>query len=245
MIEIRHTHDTQSGYDAIYRSDAIQQQDSLLIRLLDLIDIQAGDRMLDVATGRGQFLELSERRGAEVYGIDFSLTACKEAKRTGFGQVLSGDGEKLPFGDEVFDLVTNLGSIEHFENMEDGLKEMVRVLKPGGRACITVPNTYGKRWTVRYAWKTGEVFDDGQPLQRYGTRGQWETLFGRCGFKVIEVSGYEHEEVFPRTWKDFFRYLNHPKRLLKMLFVAPFVPVNAAMIFIFICEVRKENNYEK
>jgi ubiquinone/menaquinone biosynthesis C-methylase UbiE len=236
LIEIRHTHETRSSYDSIYLGDAIHQMDSFFIWACSKLSITHGTRVLDIATGRGQMVEFAHQRGAATYGIDFSLTACKIARKYSRSNIVNCDAQILPFCDQYFDVVTNFGSLEHFEHMAIGIQEMVRVLKPNGIACLTVPNTFGLRWNVQIAWRTGDADDDGQPLQRYGTRKQWQTLLQENGLIVKKVLGYEHERAFPRTKKDMINYLKHPRRLLSMLFVAPLIPVNAAGQFVFICE---------
>ncbi len=239
MIEIRHTHDTRKTYDAIFKGESIHQMDSFFIWASSLLSIKPGMRVLDIATGRGQMVKFAHQRGATAYGLDFSFTACKLALADTEGKIVNSNAQMLPFGNHYFDVITNFGSLEHFENMDKGIQEMVRVLQPNGIACLTVPNTFGLRWNVQIAWRTGDVDDDGQPLQRYGTRHQWQKLLEENGFLINRVMGYEHERAFPRTKKDFINYLKHPKRLFSMMFVAPLVPVNAAGQFLFICKPSK------
>jgi len=227
-------------YNEIFHGVAIHQMDSFFIWVCSLLKIRKGERLLDVATGRGQMLQFASEYGAESYGLDFSSTACKIASETPAKGVLCANGQKVPFPDNFFDMATNLGSLEHFDTMEEGVREMARVLKPGGRACIVVPNTFGLRWNVQVAWKTGDVSDDGQPLQRYGTRKQWTDLLERNGLMVTRVLGYEHERAFPRTKHDFLGYLKSPKRLISMIAIVPFIPVNAAGQFVFICQNNKD-----
>ena len=236
MIEIRHSQETRNSYDVIYLGESIHQMDSFFIWVCSLLSIRQGMRVLDIATGRGQLVRFALQRGALAYGLDFSYTACKIARKDSWGKIVNGDAQLLPFCDQYFDVITNFGSLEHFVNMDQGIQEMVRILNPNGIVCLTVPNTFGLRWNVQIAWRTGDVDDDGQPLQRYGTRHQWQSLLEKNGLLVKRVLGYEHERAKPHTMKDFFNYLKHPRRLLSMLVVAPLIPVNAAGQFLFICE---------
>ena len=235
MIEIRHCYDTRRVYDEIYEGSEIHQMDSFFIWVCSLLQVNAGSLVLDVSTGRGQMVEFARRRQAHAFGLDFSMVACRLAASRSPRAILCSDGQRLPFPDGTFDVVTNLGSLEHFERMDFGVQEMARVLKSDGIACLTVPNTFGLRWNVNVAWKTGDVDDDGQPLQRYGTRLQWQRLLESNGLSVVKVLGYEHERAFPRTRHDLKTYLMHPKRLVSLLFV-PLIPVNAAGQFVFVCE---------
>ncbi len=234
MIEIRHTSETQPVYDAIYRGTAIRQMDSFFLWIQELLRIAPGERLLDVSTGRGQMVQLALERGIQAYGLDFSGVACRLASGRSPGHIVCADAHALPFPDNSFDAVTNLGSLEHLQDMAQGVREMARVLRPSGRACITVPNTFGLFWNVQVAWRTGDVDDDGQPLQRYGTRRQWEQLLESNGLQVVEVRGYEHEHAFPRTWQDVRRYWFRPIRTTRML-LSPLLPVNLAGQFVFLC----------
>lgn len=239
MIELRHNQDTRRAYDAIYANKAIHQMDSFFIWICSLLRIKPGARVLDVSTGQGQMVESARKRQANAFGLDFSIVACQLAAQRTPHRILCADGQRLPFPDNSFDVVTNLGSLEHFEQMELGVAEMTRVLKREGIACLTVPNTFGLRWNVTVGWKTGDVDDDGQPLQRYGTRRQWERLLEDNGLAVSRVLGYEHERAFPRTRRDLLAYLKHPKRLVSLFFFVPLIPVNAAGQFVFICKPKK------
>jgi SAM-dependent methyltransferase len=235
MIEIRHTRETQAAYDQIYTGEAIHQMDSFFIWVCELLQVNRGARLLDIATGRGQMVEFARLRSVESIGIDFSWVACQRAGTRAPGGAINADAQRLPFASTSFDFATNIGSLEHFEQMDIAVQEMARVLKPGGKALLTVPNSFGLRWNVQYAWRTGDVDDDGQPLQRYGSRRQWECLLQANGLKVERVLGYEHERAAPRTRRDMLNYLRHPRRLLSFLLVTRFIPVNMAGQFVFIC----------
>lgn len=236
MIEIRHSHDTRRSYDEIYDRASIRQMDSFFKWICSLLNTGPSSYVLDVSTGEGQMVAFAQRRGAKAFGLDFSIQACRKASKRAPHSILCCDAQKLPFADDTFDTVTNLGSLEHFERMDLGVQEMARVLTQDGVACLAVPNTFGLRWNVNVAWKTGDVDDDGQPLQRYGTRQQWQRLLEKNGLSVTTALGYEHERAFPRTWHDLKTYLKQPKRLISLLFVVPLIPVNAAGQFVFICE---------
>ncbi|MCL4559666.1 MAG: class I SAM-dependent methyltransferase [Chloroflexi bacterium] len=238
MIEIRHTKDTRPSYDQMYMGEEIHQMDSFFIWVCKLLELRPGISLLDISTGRGQMVEYAGKCGTNPFGIDFSMVACRLAAERSPGTIAVADGQQLPFPDHSFDAVTNLGSLEHFEHMDLGIREMVRVLKPEGTALLTVPNTFGLRWNIAINQKTGDVDDDGQPLQRYGTRRQWESLLTENGLAIQRVLGYEHERAFPRTRRDFFSYLRHPKRLFSKMLVVPLIPVNLAGQFVFICKPR-------
>jgi SAM-dependent methyltransferase len=97
-----------------------------------------------------RILQWASRQGARTYGVDISRPIVTQA-RSAFGgaprdsgSLLSavGDVRDLPFGDASFDLIYSMGTIEHFDETEKAVREMTRVLKPGGRAIVGVPNRH-------------------------------------------------------------------------------------------------------
>lgn len=107
------------------------------VRLGDL----SGRRVLDVACGTGEWVSHLRDRGAEISGIDLSGKAIRIClERFPGGDFHCGPAESLPFADGRFDLVTCLGSLEHFLDKRKALEEMRRVATPDARFLILVPN---------------------------------------------------------------------------------------------------------
>jgi SAM-dependent methyltransferase len=97
-----------------------------------------------------RILAWANRQGARTYGIDISEPIVIRA-RTAFDpspgkpnslQAAMGDVRALPFLDASFDAIYSMGTIEHFDETERAIEEMARVLKPGGRAIVGVPNRH-------------------------------------------------------------------------------------------------------
>ena len=116
-------------------------------------------QVLDVATGTGDLAVAAARAaapGSLVTGADISegmmAFVAEKAAKAGVGdriRLVVGDGEALPFADASFDRVTCAFGIRNFEHKEQGLREFLRVLKPGGRAVIlelSVPRNRVLRW---------------------------------------------------------------------------------------------------
>jgi SAM-dependent methyltransferase len=104
-------------------------------------------RILDVGCGTGaNLLMLSEYGDAE--GVDISKDALAFCRERGLDKVKLGAGEKLPYDDGTFDLVTAFDVVEHMDDDLAGLREMRRVLRPGGRVLLFVP-TFMFLWGVQ------------------------------------------------------------------------------------------------
>lgn len=97
-------------------------------------------QVLDAGTSTGPNLGLLRDLGfQDIHAVDLSPTAVELCRRNGFAQVRLGDICKLPYDDESFDLALATDVLEHVDDDEAALRELFRVLKPGGTALITVP----------------------------------------------------------------------------------------------------------
>ncbi len=115
-------------------------------RLVELADVRPGDRALDLCCGTGDIAFKLAARGAEVVGLDFSkaMLAIAEARRQKNNpkseirnpKFLQGDVQQIPFSDGSFDIVTVGYGLRNLASWQAGLREMERVVKPGGRLLV-------------------------------------------------------------------------------------------------------------
>jgi demethylmenaquinone methyltransferase/2-methoxy-6-polyprenyl-1,4-benzoquinol methylase len=107
-------------------------------RLAAQAAVRTGDRVLDAACGTGDLAIADLKAGADrVTGLDFSEQMLVRArKKSASIEWIQGDMLALPFADETFDAATVGFGVRNVENLELGLRELRRVLRPGGRLAI-------------------------------------------------------------------------------------------------------------
>jgi demethylmenaquinone methyltransferase/2-methoxy-6-polyprenyl-1,4-benzoquinol methylase len=141
-------------------------------RAADLCAVGPGARVLDVATGTGDLaVELSRRvsPGGEVIGVDFSERMLELARAKSPSITFSAaNALDLPFADASFDACTVGFGARNFSSLRDGLRELVRVVRPGGRVVVlemTTPqrpplSTFFELWFDRVVPVLGRVAGD-------------------------------------------------------------------------------------
>lgn len=136
------------GIDKLWRKRAVKELRSI-----------APKRILDIATGTGDFaLELLSLKPDEIVGLDISegmlqvgRDKMKKRKVDNIISMVLGDSENLPFEDGHFDAITVGFGVRNFENLEKGLSEMLRVIRPGGKIII-LEFSKPKRFPVKQAF---------------------------------------------------------------------------------------------
>jgi SAM-dependent methyltransferase len=176
---------TAERYDGIKQFDPQAEQFFVVRPLLTRLYGQKAPLILDVATGTGRFphflLEEATFNG-RVIGLDASprMLALAANKLRPYGNrvgLVQQTAANLPFPDLAFDTVTCLEALEFFPNDIDALKEMFRVLRPGGVLMVT----------RRRGWE-GKTF-----LGRYRSSGRFEENLQTIGLEEVETLPWQVE----------------------------------------------------
>lgn len=182
--------------------------------------------LLDVGCGGGQLLYLVEKDNVQTLGADISLAAISTAKRyCTKSSFFLMQGETLAFKNNTFDYVTCLGSLEHFKNIERGVKEIKRVMKDEGKAIILVPNINYFAWFFSSVKGTGQA----KVSETLHSLSEWGSVFERNGLEI---------EGICRDYRFLDQVINDPsipslkKLIFKMLF--NLLPLKFTYQFLFI-----------
>lgn len=132
-------------------------------------------------------------QGAQAYGIDISAPTLMQARAAfdggnGGGRDLIGavaDVRDLPFRDDSFDAVYSMGTIEHFDETERAVGEIARVLKPGGRAIVGVPNRRDPFLRPLFVTALQAVGLYGYGYEKSYSRRALKRMLERAGLRVV------------------------------------------------------------
>ncbi len=139
--------------------------------------------LLDVGCGVGFFLREAKNRGWQVYGTEYSGEGIKRCEEKGI-EVRQGKLDANQFGDISFDVITSFEVIEHINNPVEEMKEISKLLRPGGLFYVTTPNFNSiSRNLLKQQWN---IIGYPEHLSYY-TR---KTLK-----KLLQSSGFRHKKI--------------------------------------------------
>ena len=157
-----------------------------------------------------RILQWMQQQGARVFGIDISGPVIRMARRE-FGpaalHAAGADVRSIPFRDGSFDLVYSMGTVEHFAETEGAIAEIFRVLRPGGRAIVGVPNRHDpflRPLMVSLLYRLGLY---GYGFEKSYSRRELRAMLERAGFAAVADDGI----LFIPGWLRMLDLLFHTR----------------------------------
>ncbi len=201
----RLNHILSLGIDILWRKKAIKLLKPLKPKLI-----------LDVATGTGDFaIEALKLNPDKVIGVDISEgmleVGRKKMKKKKYDDRIEmqyGDSENLPFEENKFDAIIVAFGVRNFENLLKGLKDMNRVLKPGGKTVI-IEFSKPKRTPFRQLYnfyfrailpKIGKLISKDKSAYTYLPESVKSFPDGPDFLRVMEQAGYKYNQCKPLTF---------------------------------------------
>jgi SAM-dependent methyltransferase len=181
--------------------------------LLDAVEVTAGDRLLDLATGPGYVAGRAAERGASVTGLDLSQAMLEVAGRNHpTVDFRRGDMQELPFEADSFDAVVGNFAILHVGQPDRVSTEAARVLRPGGRFGLTVwddpARSRGFAVVLDALAEVGATtpaeIPPGPPFFKFADDTEFTRLLEAGGFVDIEIStlSITQRVTSPEAWWD-------------------------------------------
>ena len=193
------------GIDGYWRKKAIAQ-----------LKIKNPQLILDIATGTGDLaIEALKLKPAKIFGVDISVDMLelgrKKIKKKNLEtkiELLEGDSEQLIFNDNKFDAVTVGFGVRNFQNLEKGLKEIIRVLKPGGTVVILefsqphnpLMNKLYEFYSSRITPKIGQLISKDKAAYSYLYESVKAFPFGNQFCSILEEVGFRDIHFKPLTF---------------------------------------------
>ena len=160
--------------------------------LVDRFHLEKGSKVLDIGCGRCEVLDAFTKLDLDISGIDASERIRDFAPKTiSKLEILDFSKENIPFDDDEFDVIFTKSVIEHISDPTHLMKEILRILKPGGIFISLTPE-----WTSQM--KT--FYDDPTHVHPYQLKGL-EVLFTVSGFKDVHSETFYYHELL---WKSAF-----------------------------------------
>ena len=210
--------DTISGnYDGLNRVISFGTDIKWRKKVVDSIKDHQADSILDIATGTGDLaIKYAEKTNAsKIIGLDISEGMLSVARKKIAGtelenkvKFIKGDSEALPFEDNSFDAVSVSFGIRNFENLEKGLSEIFRVLKPKGLFIIletSVPTKFPFKQGYLFHSKVllpviGKLFSKDKVAYSYLSESAAVFPFGEKLNNILRKIGFISVENKPQTF---------------------------------------------
>jgi demethylmenaquinone methyltransferase/2-methoxy-6-polyprenyl-1,4-benzoquinol methylase len=189
------------SYDRVAMVLSLGQDPRWRRALVDAIGARPTDRVLDVATGTGMVAQaLRDRFGCSVVGLDQSADMLRIARtRDGvFETILEGRAERLPFTNAAFDHLTFTYLLRYVDDPAATMKELSRVVKPGGRVAMVEFGVPGGLWHPPW-WLYTRI---GLPLAGRMISPKWSAVGAFLGPSIERFDAHHPVVALERYWRE-------------------------------------------
>ena len=208
--------DTISGnYDGLNKIISLGTDATWKKKILQMVQLLHPTSILDIATGTGDLAILfGETTATEIIGLDISQGMLDMGKKKISDknldskiQMVLGDGEKIPYADNYFDVITVAYGVRNFENLDKGLSEILRVLKPNGTFIIletAVPTKFPFKqgyyvYTDFIMPTIGKLFSKDKSAYKYLSTSAQNFPFGEALNNILRKIGFIDVQDEPQT----------------------------------------------
>lgn len=159
--------------------------------------VQHGGRVLDYGCGRGEVVFAGRERGLDIYGADvfYEGAETRRAESPYISEIADG---RLAYADETFDLVTNNQVMEHVEDLDAVLREIARVLKPGGHVLSLFPSAD--------VWREGHI---GIPFSHWFAKDSAVRFYYTWALRSLGLGTWKEQAPTAKQWaEDKLRWID-------------------------------------
>jgi len=185
-----------------------------------------GKKVLEIGCGRGElacWLARQDPRPAQIVAADFAAVAVQKGRAFAADHNLSGitweiaDVQNIAHQDATFDTVISCETIEHVHTPQQALRELARVLRPGGRLLLTTPNYFGPMGLYRaYLRLRGRRFtEENQPINNFLVLPRTRSWVARTGLRMQTVDATGHYLLLPGQAPIEVASLDYPRKIMR------------------------------
>ncbi|MEX6627089.1 bifunctional demethylmenaquinone methyltransferase/2-methoxy-6-polyprenyl-1,4-benzoquinol methylase UbiE [Tenacibaculum salmonis] len=203
-------------YDGLNRVISLGIDVSWRKKVVKLVGENNPKQILDIATGTGDLaLMMAGLNPDKIVGLDISAGMLEVGKQkiakanlTDKIEMIVGDSEKMPFENNTFDAITVSFGVRNFENLDKGLTEIYRILKPGGKF-VVLETSNPTKFPFKQGYKfhtnvllpiIGKMFSKDKVAYSYLSESANSFPFGQAFNNILQKNGFKNVNNIPVTF---------------------------------------------
>ncbi len=203
-------------YDGLNRVISLGIDVSWRKKVVKLVGENNPQQILDIATGTGDLaIMMAQLDPEKIIGLDISAGMLEVGKQkiakanlSDKIEMIVGDSENMPFDDNTFDAITVSFGVRNFENLDKGLTEILRILKPGGKFVVLetsnptkFPFKEGYKFYTNFILPViGKIFSKDKVAYSYLSESANSFPFGEVFNNILQKNGFKDAKNLPVTF---------------------------------------------